>query len=188
LILAFTTPLVCIENVVATANVEQTLDLNEIKKKFPSTSYNPKEFPGAVFKLDLPKTTTLIFRTGNMVCTGAKSEKHAYLAINNVVKQLRSKQIKIKNDANILIQNVVTAVNLGGKILIEDAARILPRSMYEPDQFPGLIHRQLDPKTVLLLFASGKLICTGGKSSNDAFRAIRQIHSSLEEKKLILYN
>ena len=122
-----------------------------------------------------------------MVCTGAKSEKHTYTALNNVVNLLRSKNIKIKNDANIMIQNVVTAVNLGGKILIEAAARTLPRSMYEPDQFPGLIHRQLNPKTVMLLFASGKLICTGGKSSDHAFHAIHQIHSILEEKKLISY-
>ena len=122
-----------------------------------------------------------------MVCTGAKSEKHTYTALNNVVNLLRSKNIKIKNDANIMIQNVVTAVNLGGKILIEAAARTLPRSMYEPDQFPGLIHRQLNPKTVMLLFASGKLICTGGKFSDHAFHAIHQIHSILEEKKLISY-
>jgi len=163
------------------------LDLHEIKRKFPNSSYNPKQFPGAVFKIDLPKTTTLIFRTGNMVCTGAKSEKHAYAALHNVVNLLRSKNIKIKNDANVLIQNVVTAVNLGGKILIEEAARTLPRSMYEPDQFPGLIHRQVNPKTVMLLFASGKLICTGGKSTEHAFHAIHQIHSMLEEKKLISY-
>ncbi|GKS67798.1 transcription factor [Nitrosarchaeum sp.] len=185
--MAFTTPLVCIENVVATASINQNLDLHEIKRKFPNSRYNPQQFPGAVFKIDLPKTTTLIFRTGNMVCTGAKSEKHAYTAINNVIKKLRSKNIKIKNDADILIQNVVTAVNLGGKILIENAARTLPRTMYEPDQFPGLIHRQLNPKTVILLFASGKLICTGGKSSKNAFHAIHQIHSMLEEKKLISY-
>lgn len=163
------------------------MDLHEIKRKFPSSSYNPQQFPGAVFKIDLPKTTTLIFRTGNMVCTGAKSEKHAFVALNKVVTLLRSKNIKIKNDADILIQNVVTAVNLGGKILIEEAARKLPRSMYEPDQFPGLIHRQVNPKTVMLLFASGKLICTGGKSSEHAFNAIHQIHSMLEEKKLISY-
>lgn len=163
------------------------MDLHEIKRKFPNSSYNPEQFPEVVFKINLPKTTTLIFRTGNMVCTGAKSEKHVCTALNNIVNQLRSKNIKIKNDANILIQNVVTAVNLGGKILIEDAARTLPRSMYEPDQFPGLIHRQLNPKTVMLLFASGKLICTGGKSSEHAFRAIHQIHSMLEEKKLISY-
>ncbi len=122
-----------------------------------------------------------------MVCTGGKSERHASIAIN-IVEQLRSKDIKIKNNPNILIQNVVTVVNLGGKILIENAARLLPGSMYEPDQFPGLIHRQINPKTAMLLFASGKMICTGGKSSTQAFQAIRQIHSELEEKKLILYN
>lgn len=159
----------------------------KLKENFLIPAYNPQQFPGAVFKIDLPKTTTLIFRTGNMVCTGAKSEKHAYVALNNVVNLLRSKNIKIKNDANIMIQNVVTAVNLGGTILIEEAARKLPRSMYEPDQFPGLIHRQLNPKTVMLLFASGKLICTGGKSSEQAFNAIYQIHLMLEEKKLISY-
>ena len=101
-ILVFTAPLVCIENVVATANIDQILDLHEIKRKFPNSSYDPQQFLGVVFKIDLPKTTTLIFRTGNMVYTGAKSEKHAYTALNNVVKQLRSKNIKIKNDANIL--------------------------------------------------------------------------------------
>ena len=158
------------------------------KKKFPHVNYNPKDFPGAIFKLNSPKTTTLIFRTGNLVCTGAKSEKHVILAINNVVQKLRSQNIKIKNNAQILIQNVVTAVNLGGQILIENAARLLPRSMYEPDQFPGLVHRQLDPKSVVLLFASGKLICTGGKSTSQAFQAIHHIHSTLEEKKLILYH
>jgi transcription initiation factor TFIID TATA-box-binding protein len=123
-----------------------------------------------------------------MVCTGAKSEKHAYAAINNVVHQLRSKNIKIKHNVDIIIQNIVTAVNLGGKILIDDASRTLPRSMYEPDQFPGLIHRQLNPKTVMLIFATGKMICTGGKSTKHAFHAIHQIYSLLEEKKLILYN
>jgi len=179
---------VCIENVVATATISQSLDLNQIKTRFPKTRYNPKEFPGAIFKIDVPRTTTLIFSTGNMVCTGAKSEVYASAAINKLVEQLRSKNIKIKNKPNIKIQNVVTIVNLSGKILIEEAARSLPRSMYEPDQFPGLIHRQINPKTALLLFASGKMICTGAKSSAQAFQAIRQIHSQLEEKKLILYN
>ena len=162
--------------------------MNEIKEKFPLTNYNPQEFPGAVFKINSPKTTTLIFRTGNLVCTGAKSERHAVLGINNVVEKLRSQKIKIKNNPDISIQNIVTAVNLGGKILIENAARLLPRSMYEPDQFPGLIHRTLNPKSVLLLFASGKLICTGGKSSSQAFQVIHQIHSILEEKDLISYS
>jgi len=185
--MASTKPILCIENVVATATVDQDINLQEIQKKFPEIDYNPKIFPGAIFKIISPKTTTLIFRTGNLVCTGAKSEKQANLAIVNVLEKLRSKNIKI-NDAKITIQNVVTAVNLGGRIHLEQAARILPRSIYEPEQFPGLVHRQLDPKSVVLLFASGKLVCTGGKSESQVFRAIHQIHSLLEEKDLMLYH
>ncbi|GIT55592.1 MAG: transcription factor [Candidatus Nitrosopelagicus sp.] len=158
-----TKPIVSVENVVASASVDQKVDLNDITKKFPDTEYHPDQFPGLVFRLESPRTATLIFRTGKMVCTGAKSEEMAVKAVQTVVKQLRKGGIKIKKDAVITVQNIVAAINLGGKIHLEQAARKLPRSMYEPEQFPGLIHRMLDPKTVILLFASGKLVCTGLK-------------------------
>ncbi len=83
---------------------------------------------------------------------------------------------------------MVSAVNLGGRIHLEQAARILPRSMYEPEQFPGLVHRLIDPKTVILIFASGRLVCTGGKSTSEVFRSIHSIHTTLEEKDLIFYD
>ncbi|KAG2478032.1 MAG: TATA-box-binding protein [Nitrosopumilales archaeon] len=86
------------------------------------------------------------------------------------------------------IQNIVASINLGGKISLEQAARTLPRSMYEPEQFPGLIHRMLEPKTVILLFASGKLVCTGGKTEKDVHRAVNNLHSMLEEKNLMIYD
>ena len=158
-----TKPIVSVENVVASASVDQKVDLNDITKRFPDTEYHPDQFPGLVFRLESPRTATLIFRTGKMVCTGAKSEEMAVKAVQTVVKQLRKGGIKIKKDAVITVQNIVAAINLGGKIHLEQAARKLPRSMYEPEQFPGLIHRMLDPKTVILLFASGKLVCTGAK-------------------------
>ena len=73
------------------------------------------------------------------------------------------------------------------KIDLEEAARKLPKSMYEPEQFPGLIHRMPDPKTVILLFASGKLVCTGAKKEAEVYRAVNNLHVMLEEKKLMLY-
>jgi len=82
---------------------------------------------------------------------------------------------------------MVASANLGGKIHLEQAARSLPRSMYEPEQFPGLIHRMLDPKTVILLFASGKLVCTGAKKESDVYRSVHNLHTLLEEKKLMIY-
>lgn len=183
-----TKPIVSVENVVASASVDQSIDLNEITRKFPDSEYHPDQFPGLVFRLNNPRTATLIFRTGKMVCTGAKSEELAIKAVNTVVQRLRKGGIKIKNDPEISVQNIVAAINLGGKIHLEKAARILPRSMYEPEQFPGLIHRMLDPKTVILLFASGKLVCTGAKKEAEVYRSVHNLHSNLEEKGLMIYD
>lgn len=182
-----TKPIVSIENVVASASVDQRLDLNEITKKFPDTEYHPEQFPGLVFRIKSPKTATLIFSSGKMVCTGAKSEEQSISAVRTVVQKLRKGKVKVKNDPVIVIQNIVASVNLGGKVHLERAARSLPRSMYEPEQFPGLIHRMLDPKTVILLFSSGKLVCTGAKKEPDVYRSVNNLHALLEEKNLMIY-
>jgi len=183
-----TKPIISIENVVASASVDQRFDLNEITKKFPDTEYHPEQFPGLVFRIKLPRTATLIFSSGKMVCTGAKSEELAIKAVKSVVQKLRAGKIKVKSNPVTIIQNIVASVNLGGKIHLETAARSLPRSMYEPEQFPGLIHRMLDPKTVILIFASGKLVCTGAKKESDVYRSVHNLHTMLEEKELMIYD
>jgi len=182
-----TKPVISIVNVVASASIKEQLDLNEIAKKFPDTEYHPEQFPGLVFRLKVPKTATLVFRTGKMVCTGSTSEELAVKAVNIVVTKLRKGGIKIKKDAVITVQNIVSSINLGGKISLEKAARTVPRSMYEPEQFPGVIHRMIDPKTVILIFASGKLVCTGAKTKKDVYRSVHNLHSMLEEKRLMIY-
>jgi len=59
--------------------------------------------------------------------------------------------------------------------------------MYEPEQFPGLIYRMDEPKVVILVFASGKLVCTGGKKEEDVYEAVSKLHKKLEEEELIYY-
>ena len=186
--MAKTKPIIEIVNVVASAVLDQKLDLYEIQKKFPDVEYNPDQFPGAVFRLRVPKTATLLFSTGKMVCTGSKSADMAKKAVKIVVQKLRKEKIKIKKEAVVTIQNIVSSINLGGKIHLEKTARTLPRSMYEPEQFPGVIHRMVDPKTVILLFASGKLVCTGAKTEQDVYRSVNNLHSLLEELDLMLYD
>jgi len=186
--MTFTTPIIEIVNVVASATIDQKLDLVKIQEKFPDVEYHPDVFPGAVFRLRNPKTATLLFSTGKMVCTGSKSEEIAVKAVNTVVNRLRKEGIKIKKNAVVTVQNIVSSINLGGKVSIERVARTLPRSMYEPEQFPGVIHRMLDPKVVILIFASGKLVCTGGKTEKDVYRSVNQLHALLEEKGLMVYD
>src|SRR5436853_7834656 len=123
-----TKPIVSIENVVASATVNQTVNLNLITQIFPDVEYHPDQFPGLVFRLRSPKTATLIFSSGKMVCTGDKSEEQSRKAVQEVVRRLKEGGIPIKNEAEIVIQNIVASANLGGKIDLEEAARQLSKS------------------------------------------------------------
>ena len=176
-----------IENVVASATLKQRVDLNAVVKGYPGVEYRPEQFPGLVFRLKRPKTATLIFNSGKMVCTGAKSEKESRRAVMKVVKELKGSGIVIINKPELKIQNIVASANLGGLIDLEKAAYILGKTMYEPEQFPGLIYRMAVPKVVILLFASGKLVCTGAKKEQYVYEAVSKLHQELEEKELIFY-
>ncbi len=174
-----------IQNVVATASLDQKLDLIAIRKVFRNVEYRPKRFPGLVFRLKRPKTATLIFSTGKMVCTGAKSDKLARSAIRKVVKELKNNGIIILGKPIIVIQNMVASAILHGLVDLEAAADVLDNVMYEPEQFPGLIYRMGDPKVVILIFASGKLVCTGGKSAEMVDVAVVKLYGVLEDYDLI---
>jgi len=176
---------ITVVNVVASASLDQKIDLLAILKVFRNVEYRPKQFPGLVFRLKRPKTATLIFASGKMVCTGARSEKMARRAVNKVVRELKNNGIIIKGKPKITIQNMVASANLHGAIDLETAADILENVMYEPEQFPGLIYRMAEPKTVLLLFASGKLVCTGAKSEEMVHESVLKIHGVLEDYDLM---
>ncbi len=176
---------ITVVNVVASASLDQKIDLLAILKVFRNVEYRPKQFPGLVFRLKRPKTATLIFGSGKMVCTGARSEKLARRAVNKVVRELKNNGIIILGKPKIVIQNMVASANLHGSIDLETAADILENVMYEPEQFPGLIYRMADPKTVLLLFASGKLVCTGAKSEEMVYESIVKIYGVLEDYDLL---
>ena len=176
-----------IENVVATGTLNQRIDLNAIVKGNPTVEYRPETFPGLVFRIKRPKSAILIFRTGKMVCTGAKSEKEANRAVRKAVRELKKSGIIIVGKPEIKVVNMVASANLSGRIELEESAYVLGRTMYEPEQFPGLIYRMDEPKVVILLFASGKLVCTGATKEEDVYEAVAKLHEKLEEKGLIYY-
>ena len=176
-----------IENVVATGTLHQNIDLNSIVRVFPGVEYRPEQFPGLVYRVKKPKATTLIFGSGKMVCTGSKSERQAHKAVMKVVDELNRNGIVILGKPEIQIQNIVASVGLGGYIDLEKVTYSLKRTMYEPEQFPGLIYRMDDPKVVILIFTTGKLVCTGAKKETEVHRAVAKLQETLEEKILITY-
>ncbi len=68
---------------------------------------------------------------------------------------------------------------------LEAVALELENTEYEPEQFPGLVYRLGDPKVVLLLFGSGKVVCTGAKTAEQAQLGVEKTKERLVELDLI---
>ncbi|MFA5237999.1 MAG: TATA-box-binding protein [Methanoregula sp.] len=170
-----------IENIVASAKVTDYLDLPELASKIKDAEYNKKRFPGVVLRMQNPKIAALVFGSGKVVLTGAKNIESLSKGLNILGDQLRSFGIDIPKKLTYKVQNIVTSADLGTAINLNKIAVgfNLDRIEYEPEQFPGLVYRLDDPKVVVLLFGSGKLIITGGKVPEDANKAVVKILSDL---------
>jgi transcription initiation factor TFIID TATA-box-binding protein len=182
-----TKAIINIQNVVATGTMDQNVDLNAVVRGYPGAEYRPEQFPGLVFRLKRPKTATLIFSSGKMVCTGARSGKESRRAIMQVVKELKKGGVIILSKPDVKVVNVVASAILGGKVDLEKTVVTIRKTMYEPEQFPGLIYRMDEPRVVILVFASGSLVVTGAKKEQDVYDAVHKLHEMLEEQNLIFY-
>jgi len=176
-----------IENIVASAKVTDSLDLPSLASRLKDAEYNKKRFPGVVLRMQDPKIAALVFGSGKVVLTGAKSIDSLSRGLQILTDQLRALGIEIPGNPEYKIQNIVTSADLGTPINLNKIAVgfNLDRIEYEPEQFPGLVYRLDDPKVVALLFGSGKLIITGGKVPDDARRAVERIVSELSSLGLL---
>lgn len=176
-----------IENVVATTSVGRELDLKVIALALDNAEYEPEQFPGVVYRIKKPKTATLLFRSGKMVCTGAKSIEDVHTAIKYVIKMIEEAGIKVDIEPEIIVQNIVASSDLHTELNLNAIAISLglDRVEYEPEQFPGLVYRIEKPKVVALLFGSGKVVCTGAKKVQDILDAMEKIHHELSTAGLL---
>jgi len=174
-----------IQNVVAVGSLDQKIDLLSIVKGFLNVEYRPRKFPGLVFRLKRPKTATLIFSSGKLVCTGAKSSKLAHSAIRKVVRELKKEGIIILGTPRIKVENMVASADIHGKVDLEAAAEFLDNIMYEPEQFPGAVYRMKEPKVVILVFSSGRLVITGAKIEAQVHEAVEKMKAILVENKIL---
>ncbi len=171
-----------IENVVATVVVEITekIDLNQIARRHAEVEYNPERFPGLVMRITEPKATFLIFSTGKMVITGLRRADDASPGVKKVIKYIKKAGINVSNP-EITIQNIVASGDLHTYIDLNMAAIVLENVMYEPEVFPGVIYRIGDPKTVFLLFSTGKVVCTGAKNKKMVRDAFLKLNHEVRE-------
>ncbi len=171
----------------ASTSIGEELDLTAIALAIDGTVYEPEQFPGLVYRLKEPKTATLLFRSGKAVCTGAKNLKDVKKAINKVATEVEKAGMVVNKEPEIKVQNIVATSDLNMEIDLNAIAITLglENVEYEPEQFPGLVYRLDDPKVVVLLFGSGKLVCTGARRPEDAERAVIHIIDELSEAGLM---
>ena len=176
-----------IENIVSTANLCCEIKLREIALQAKNAEYNPKRFSAVIMKIKEPKTTALIFSSGRMVCLGAKNEEDSKKACKKFAKIIKSLGYPVVFK-EFKIQNVVGSVDSGYnislmKLYIHLIKRINCKGnnfvAFEPEQFPGLIYRMIEPNIAILIFFSGKLVLTGGKQKEDIYQGFKKIYPLL---------
>ena len=177
-----------IENVVASTKLAEEFDLIKIEAELEGAEYNKKKFPGLVYRVKAPKAAFLIFTSGKVVCTGAKNVEDVRTVITNMAKMLKSIGFeKIDLEPEIHVQNIVASADLKARLNLNAVALGLgvENIEYEPEQFPGLIYRIKQPKVVVLIFSSGKLVITGGKSPEECVEGVRIVRMQLENMGLL---
>lgn len=185
-----------LQNIVSTANLCCKLNLRQIALQARNAEYNPKRFAAVIMRIKDPKTTALIFSSGKMVCTGAKSEEESRKAARKFAKIIKSLGFKV-DFKEFKVQNIVGSCDIRFKIHLTKLNSTLNginekfknkngrknNCHYEPEAFPGLIYHMTQPKIVLLIFVSGKIVLTGAKQKNEIFEAFNKIYPLLTKYK-----
>ena len=167
-------------NIVVSSSLKHEIPLEKMAATLSNTEYNPEQFPGLVIRIKDPKTSALIFSSGNIVCTGARSMDKVDASIKKIIKSLEKIGIKITITPEVTIQNIVASGSIGMDLNLNDLAMKLKNTEYEPEQFPGLVYKLPELKATFLLFSNGKIVCTGTKSEEQVNRAMDKLLENLK--------
>ena len=168
-------------NIVVSTSLKHDVPLEKMAATLPNTEYNPEQFPGLVLRIKEPKTSALIFSSGNVVCTGARSMDKVKEAIKKIIKSLEKINIKITIEPEIVVQNIVASGTIGIPLNLNTLAMKLENTEYEPEQFPGLVYKLKEAKATFLLFTNGKIVCTGTKSEEEVHKALDKLIENIKK-------
>ncbi|KAH7645738.1 tata-box binding protein [Dermatophagoides farinae] len=164
-----------VHNIVATANFNCRLELSKIVTRVRNAEYNPKRFCAVIMRIFEPRTTAMLFASGKIVVTGAKNERLACLACRKYGRIVQKLGYDVKF-SEFKVQNIVSTVDMKFPIRLDKLAIYHGQfCTYDPDFFPALIYRMVRPRTVLLIFVSGKLIITGARSRTEMMETMEHI-------------
>ncbi len=170
-----------IVNIVVSGSVDHDkIPLEKMAAMLPNTEYNPEQFPGLVLRIREPKTSALIFNSGKIVCTGARSIEKVDEAMLRIVEALKKIGIDVKAKPEYTVQNMVASGGIGLELNLNTLAVKLENTEYEPEQFPGLVYKLRGTSATFLLFTNGQIVCTGTKSKEQVDAAVKLLVKKLK--------
>ena len=182
-------PIIQVQNIVAFVDLKTELDLERLAFELPDSEYDPDRFPALIVKFKQPKISFLVFRNGKMNCTGANRIAKIEEGVSKLVDRLRGLGVEIGKDPEIKVTNVVSTVDLGLTLHLDEIALNVDNVEYEPEQFPGLVYRPYDwpydTTPSILVFGNGKLVVAGVREVSEARRLVEGLLERLREAGLI---
>jgi len=173
-------------NIVSTSQIltsQKCINLQRLADLFPFTTYDRKRFAAITIRLANPHCTCLLFGSGKLVITGSTSFSACIVASHEVTKILREASPRDWFEVGTcVIQNIVAHVELpkGSYIDLDKLySAFCECSTYQRSIFPGLVLRPPQSPIVLLIFTSGRIVCTGGRSYDDIYYGFKSMFEKL---------
>ena len=175
-------------NIVSTSQIlssQVQINLQRLADLFPFTSYDRKRFAAITIRLANPHCTCLLFGSGKLVITGSTSYNACIVAAHEITRILRQANPRHWFEVtSCVVQNIVAHVELppGTTIDLEKLyGAFCECSTYQRSIFPGLVLRPPRSPIVLLVFTSGRIVCTGGRSYDDIYYGFAQMYDTLQK-------
>ena len=165
-------------NVVTTADLLQKINIASFNK-YQFLHSNLDLYRCGYVKDNVMIGRVTVFASGKMISVGTKSPHRSFLELKKAVRIMKKYGLVTQKKIDPQVRNLVAKTDFRKSINIEKMARTIPKSMYEPEQFPGLIHR-VQGSVVALIFVSGKIIIVGAKSYNELNSAHFEIFKKME--------
>ena len=175
-------PALTVTNVVSSFNVKQKIDLETVAQRAWNVEYNRSRTSALVMRLERPKATAMVFASGKVNVSGARSVDQSKMAARKCARKLHQ-TVKTSNKLmDFSVTNIVATFDCDFFIRLEEIAQKKPKiTSYVTELFPALFYRMPQPKLTFLVFANGKVNVCGGKSMADLEQGFDIIYPILKE-------
>lgn len=167
-------------NVVGTMNLDQKIDLERLGR-LRYAKFDADLYPAAYVKTNDMIGRVTIFNSGKLISVGTTSVSRAEKESLQVIDYIARERIVRPTRPAMKVQNIVAVFDIGTRIEIGRYVKDTPCVIYEPEQFPGVIHWLRDPKLTTLLFESGKGVLAGAKSTKEMTRGLSEVFRTIEQ-------